>query len=65
MPPVLMAKNNEGIATGAWGDTGNTFHRQFKNIDNQLWFDKGYYGGKADNNAVIPYLVYGVKGVPN
>lgn len=52
------------MATVAWGNTSTNSHRLFSfGSDAAMWVDTGYSGSGTNNGTVIPYQIYGIKGV--
>lgn len=60
---TFASKGPVAILTGAWGDTGTTFHREFSFDASGVAFGKGYYMKSQSELGAIPYQIYGIEGV--
>ncbi len=60
---TFACKGIAAILTGAWGDTGTTFHREFSFDASGVAFGNGYYMKSQSVLGAIPYQIYGIKGV--
>lgn len=60
---VIGTSGIYAMATVAWGNTGVNSHRLFSFGAESIWIDSGYSGNTVNNSAVIPYQIYGIKGV--
>ena len=51
------------LAHFTWADDGVSLHRFAKTSKTGIEFFDAYHGGGIDNASMMPYLIYGIKGV--
>lgn len=52
-----------GVAVVAWGDTNENMHRNYGFLGDGIAFRDAYSNKLMSNNALVPWKVYGIKGV--
>ena len=59
----VVFKNRRGLISYADGYSKSYAHREFTPDDNGITITTSYTNGAASNDYVIPYRIYGIKGV--
>lgn len=63
---IFVAKGTPGVIVAATGEsTAYSWHRKFNTSNSSIQFDHAYYtyNSGPSPNALIPYQIYGIKGV--
>lgn len=64
VPSQIVPIGRLSLGAYAWGDVNKMGHRRvLSSTSNAIEFGPGYYNGEENAQAVIPYRVYGIKGV--
>lgn len=52
-----------GWLAGGWGSLNNVFHREYTVSTTGIYFYGGYYKTSYNTSYVVPYQIYGIRGV--
>ena len=63
IPPVCFKPGERVVAGIAWGDDGNIRSRSFDSTATSVTSRIAYASKTADNKSIIPWELYGIKGV--
>lgn len=62
-PALIIKPGDQGVASVAWGDDSSFSHRNFYSSQTSVTVGASYKNNAANDNVIIPYRIYGIKGV--
>ena len=60
---TIIPATHGGVISYTWGDSGAPVHRSFVRTANGVQFYGAYYNKSPSTDHVIPFQIYGIKGV--